>query len=259
MKNHRKFYTTLTDHDLGRITYGIPKSDKVGAADPNWLNQWIEANGPYLFHSTEPSAKEKILQEGLIPHDRGPGSIYDADLVPRRNHSYLQTYPHWSDHAKLLGIDLRKINPRRLNGDEDAFASEKDARRWGLPIPDARRLPYGYDVDEYTGEEDRNRPFHVKELHAPENQFTTRYWNNLGHWADDVGIYLPEQTAHSLNYHSTVAVEGGVPSDALLDGQDAYDHMHELLPNSWRQVPWGGGFKFQKHVVPYSEEQSVAA
>ena len=34
---------------------------------------------------------DKILKEGLIPHDvHGHGSIYDKELVPRANHSYIK-------------------------------------------------------------------------------------------------------------------------------------------------------------------------
>lgn len=65
------------------------------AADPYWLDNWIQRNGPYLYHSTQsPDQIPSVLEKGLIPwdHPDNPsGSSHGGGwLEPRPGHVYLR-------------------------------------------------------------------------------------------------------------------------------------------------------------------------
>jgi hypothetical protein len=217
----KKFTTSNEDHERGKRRWGLPKPHnrrKISAADPEWLNKWIQANGPYLIHSTSGSdTRDKILREGLIPHDQpNPaddlgmpiGSQYGGYLYPRANHVYAKA---WRPTNKLflhtvIGIDLRKLDPTRINADEDAFTHLSDQKSWGLPLREV-------DIDDGFSKEDEGR----------------------GAWADRVGLNDPAHVAHSLNSFGTVAVQGGVSPEALVNSDVLSKEPRDTL-----QIPYGG-------------------
>jgi hypothetical protein len=204
--NRRKFTTTDEDHERGKLKWGlpIPHVFKRSAVDPDWLNEWINKNGPYMMHQTQsPWHRDKIMNEGLIPHDQGPGSIYSRDLVPRANHSYIQTPRHkmgdrLGDDTQIY-VDLRRLDPQRINADEDAFSRTSEQQRWGLPITGDHR----------PGPDEGYSDFHLQD----ENGQFYRHW---GEWADHHKLNGPDHTAHSLNSNHTLAIHGGIDPNALV-------------------------------------------
>lgn len=217
-QNHRKFLTTAQDHERGKKRYGLPKPfnhnvlpfRKKAKVDANWLDEFISRYGPYLWHQTSDNdTRDRILEEGLIPHDAGPGSIYTQTIVPRENHAYVRRIATQTPEAKgfypeewqrkAVAVDLRKIDPHHLNADEDAFANLNDMRAVGIPdsVDHLDRL-----IINYNG----------KEHHTP-------HW---GHWGDHFELNEPWDTAHSLNKIGTAAIYGGVEPRALLSAEDAF-------------------------------------
>ena len=106
-----------------------------------WLDKHIRDNGPFAFHVTRGAASaRKVAREGLVPWDApGRASRY-ADrphLLPRPDHVYAYTrVPGDCFDAKraqrVVAIDLRRIDPRRIVADEDMFL-----RLPGSPLGDA--------------------------------------------------------------------------------------------------------------------------
>ena len=198
LKKPNKFETDEIDHERGKAKWGLPKSHKRSAADPQWLQEWIATNGPYMFHSTSPKAKRKILKEGLIPHDQGPGSVYQGAMTPRANHSYLR---HVNLGPHNVAVDLRKIDPNTLNADEDAFMHSGIQEHFNLhPSAIIGQEPNTHVVEDVGNGQTQEYP------HA-------------GAWVDYHNLNDPSHVAHSLNYFGTVAVHGGVPPEAIMDAK----------------------------------------
>lgn len=236
--HHPKHHTTLSDHERGKARYGLPKPHKTrklvlfpkrrkkGAADPQWLQQWIKTNGPWLYHSCDPRVRDKILKEGLIPHDLGPGSVYSGALVPRENAVYVRAIPQSpmhgrSDYAHVLknrvAIDLRKLDPNRIQADEDAWGNGETVHRdLGIPRTYERypggNMALGQVIEDSEG-----------------NQFP-----NWGAWADHWQLNQPGHTAHSLNHLHTASIFGGVSPDALMPAEHV--HLGELSPPMIKQA-----------------------
>ncbi len=169
------------------------------AADPNWLNSWIAANGPYAYHTfSDPSIAEKISKEGLLPWDH-PHNTSRSDYLggpyePRKNHVYLGVPDSYIDingnpymglqykNDYVARVDLRKLDPKRLNADEDSVHS--------LPVP------FGLG----TGTVTKDSPY-----------------QSYGEWADN----NPQVSNHPLNVQRSVernkaiAHEGPIPLDAI--------------------------------------------
>ncbi len=166
------------------------------AADPDWLNSWIAANGPYAYHSFgRPKVGESISEKGLLPwdHPENPSkSPYVGALQPRANHAYMGVAKEWPhpEHGRpwrglhykqpwVARIDLRKLDPSKLNADEDSLAR-------------FRRTP---DSTPYNREG----------------------YDSYGAWADA----FPEYANHPLNVQrsmegwNTFAHEGPVPPEAI--------------------------------------------
>jgi len=144
------------------------------AADPNWLNAWIKANGPYAYHAVWPrdgvdvsQQIESIKREGLIPGRRAPLHKQEPQIdpddygtehdwldwfqTPRPGHVYLGLpgAPHVHGQPHTFRVDLRKLDPARLNPDEDHL-HENDhtlpARFPGRTLGEiAEHLDYGAD------------------------------------------------------------------------------------------------------------------
>ena len=122
-----------------------------------WLDAYIRDNGPFAFHVTRSVAvARKVAREGLMPWD-APGRVSRyADrpvLLPRPGHVYAYTRPpgvcfNAETAKRVVTIDLRRIESRRVVADEDMFlrqpgsqsGDEAEARRRrcnvALPPPD---------------------------------------------------------------------------------------------------------------------------
>ena len=264
--NPRKLITTMQDHERGKKRWGFPKprafSFKRAAVDPDWLQKWMEVNGPYMTHQTDSEAtRQKIEQEGLIPHDQGPGSQYDGTLVPRANHSYLaRNLKSLSAYSRLgegalknstVAVDLRKLDPNRINADEDAFdqnAPFREGDKPGLRGQLPRDVPWPRET---RGDEPGFPGVHGV-VDTEGNRFP-----NMGEWADRTNVTAPHHTAWSLNTMGHAAIEGGVHPEAIVP----VDAARQDLEQNWPQVQLPDGYGPSHKVVPIAqpaEEQRAA-
>lgn len=157
------------------------------AADPNWLDNYIQRNGPYLYHATQtPEQVDSLLTHGILPWDH-PNNPYGSahgggSLEPRPGHVYLKTYTPKRQMDRTVAVDLRKLDPGLLNPDEDNMIGNTP---WHFPPPQRSM----YEPNE-TG----------------------------GSWAERWQMNEPSQTAYSLegiNGLPTVAYRGVIPPEAI--------------------------------------------
>ena len=252
--NMRKLYTTAEDHERGKRRWGFPRPHqpvRQAAADPQWLQRWIEANGPYMVHQTDgDQTREKIMQEGLIPHDQGPGSQYSGSLVPRANHVYASrnlasldpsdkgvrrfdlTYNDRGETAgqrRTVAIDLRKLDPSRINPDEDAFDPSGNYRS---RVPANFPLEQPADVPAFRRQNDDvpedGMTWHRQRIHDSNGGV----FENGGEWADRNNITQPHHTAWSMNTIGNAAIQGGVPPEALVRPKEAFEDLQANYPHA---------------------------
>lgn len=209
-----KYWTDLRKHTRGKAMHNLRWGFPVhAAADPQWLENFMRLNGPYLYHGTTAHAAKSILRDGLYPHDdpelAGPEeydewgdavpashSDYDPYMRPRPNHVYLGT-PKFINQMgygagkpgqggrQVLKVDLRKLKPENLNADEDHFGVNS------YPHPIRDQVWGEYPPPEPGGEE------------------------GLGDWADYVNLGQdPEETHYSMG-NGSVAHNGHIPPSAI--------------------------------------------
>ena len=150
----------------------LSSSRTAMAMDPDFLQSWIAEHGPYMYHGAHSrdgldaeTIAAKIQREGLqpnqrpaptpedypepLPHEIANG-FYDynddnrhgelADILekhwlhPRQNHVFMTTSPETAYGKPLFRVDLRKLDPRNLNADDD-WLRENDAHSEPLSIP----------------------------------------------------------------------------------------------------------------------------
>ena len=176
------------------------------AADPEWLNEWIATNGPYVYHGahsrTGKDAEEvaqDILANGIMPNGDGreqdpwpgpvpegvddewegydPGSPHDQWwLTPRQDHVYMAVDPRSAYGEPLFRVDLTKLDPALINPDEDV---------WRDTWPDHLVGPYEGD-------------------------------KSLGEQAHEYGLGdNPEDTHGGIAGQGTMAYNGTIPSEAI--------------------------------------------
>lgn len=229
-----KVFTDEVTHARSlKIHQKVQEAPRTAAADPEWLKHWIEHNGPYLQHSTTERAYPLILRDGLLPHDRGPGSQYDGHLVPRENSVYMRT-PDAQRGAANLYIDLRKLDPKNLIEDEDQMHGVRGYHEGRLdPFTHLESYPepiQSYPQGAYEG------------VHG---QGFRPYAHN-GDWADnheEGDKDTPDRVARSLNgprvhlgMPGTIAHRGSIPPEAIIPH---WKFQEESLQNKWGQGPRG--------------------
>jgi predicted RNA-binding Zn-ribbon protein involved in translation (DUF1610 family) len=176
------------------------------AADPEFVNDWIQRNGPYLYHGARAFQGEdindvvkRIQQEGLRPNMRNadnphPGKPQNDDdwmmydeyyLHPRPGHVFMTTDPQSVYGPHVFRVDLRKLDSANLNPDDDLL---RDHSGTG---PEESRIP---EIEPPSGEP--GEP-------------------TLGEKAEalDFGSN-PEHTHQSFDY-GVIAHRGAIPPDAI--------------------------------------------
>lgn len=93
--------------------------------------KYVRRRGPFLFHVTDNECVDSILRQGLVPGAREPN--FDPHLS-RPRHIYLCTHRTaiWSLSGYfdctwgncVLRVDVRHLNPRRFNADEENWRGE---------------------------------------------------------------------------------------------------------------------------------------
>jgi len=210
------------------------------AIDSHALGGWIALHGPYLFHVTSDDAtRQKILREGLIPWDDGPGSSAWNDepfLMPRPGHVYLGTENFMRTLAASLGVqshtllrvDLRRLDPQRVNPDEDIF----------LPCGYLGKLnPSAFGIEDPTGLVDDPR-YNIGRDERP--------YASYGEWAEDIDFGRDGSVTEASLEYGAVSFRGIVAPAALeavrVTGETVATAM--LRPNApsetqWRHLPVG--------------------
>ena len=206
------------------------------------IEKHVLEKGPYLYHRAPAESLPLILRQGLLPWDaeeredvpldwdEGSTTIYaDSRMSPRSDHVYIGTPGYVRRyHGIMLRIDLRELDPLRLDSDEDHFDLVRNAvpdwvlaqfvggdlppREWGSwsdyidpDCPECEGVGSDDPADcpccEGTG----------KDIYAD-----PRDEDSLGEWADrQAGILdAPEFVAHSLASGS-LAVRGQIPAQAV--------------------------------------------
>jgi hypothetical protein len=149
------------------------------AADPQWIQRWIQENGPYLYHGASPrygedpqAITDSILREGIKPDMRAPEEwpawtpeeeqqgyrtdenydeldpeLEEAWHNPRPGHTFLTTTPDGAYGPPTFRVDLRKLDPANLNPDDDYM------RDMGFPTHYKQTIPpksLGEQAEEYN-------------------------------------------------------------------------------------------------------------
>lgn len=232
---YNKFVTTDEQHQRARAKHFERRLEEMwnhtSAADPEWLRRYMEEHGPYLYHGTPTkSVQESIMQHGLFPHDHDvPDNSFNSTqpaidewgyevepsrsrwggkyLEPRADHVYLGTPTKAAGYVEpgggMVAIDLRKLDPSKMNADEDAFLINN-------PHPEAQKF-YDETSDAY------DPPVSGYDWHHG--------METLGQWADrlQLGNHNPEETHHSLANHGSIAYNGVIPPEAILPGNSYWE------------------------------------
>ena len=195
--------------------------DRTSAADPEWLQRWIEINGPYLYHYTHPHLLGTIKNRGIIPWNapiaEPPGSEWEGQaLQPRPGHVYLTSNPEVKMDAEegrqgQVAVDIRNLDPSRFMPDEDAAVTR---------FPKWKEIP-GYE-----------------DLSDPEAIETYKY--PRGQWAEDRNLTHPAMVEDSL-HHGTVAYRGSIPPEAIADVRSPLEepnapYMHPFARGNLSQL-----------------------
>src|SRR5208282_5396941 len=153
--------------------------ERVGmAADPAFIQNWINRHGPYVYHDTHPERAESILQNGLLPWDH-PDNPQQSPYAgggsqPRPGHVYLKAPGEGRGRINppegTLRIDLRKLDPALMNPDEDLLYHYPSLRM------------------------ERGFPPEKDEFHG----WKAVPWNNRGEYAEYHQLNDPELTEKSI-------------------------------------------------------------
>lgn len=186
------------------------------AADPKWLDSYMEKNGPYLYHITDPENVPSILQHGLIPWDqlgdRGTPQDHGTPFLrPRPGHTYLRyesdpLNEHHPNYSGLLKVDLSKLDPERLNPDEDSMVDGPGWRDkgeslgdiaqtegWSDPKHTQRSLEKGKKTVAYEG------TIPPDAIEAPNYQEAKPIYTSANEADDDLKAWLDSFTVEEAN------------------------------------------------------------
>lgn len=282
--NPKKYFTTKEQQQ--RRMQGKQKRQQYKrgmAVDPEWWEQYIQYN-PYMYHATGEDAMYDILDEGLLPWDYEIGdpdgeahrSSWNDALRPRPGHVYMGTKDfvenlagHHGWKNRMVQIDLSKLDPGKVNADEDSFTNSypylRDVHR-GYPKPMhhpaiERVVPYekGKEIDDKLDSLDHETWTDRKETMLKWlDEQGIPHEHSFGDWANRFDLTHPEQTKHSLNNFGALAYSGEIPSHAC----EEYEHGEEC-PSCGNRDP--GGSLWEDHLggiegsCPYCEWDSEDA
>ena len=265
--NLDKFHTTVEEHQKSLKKYGPLKTHKKkkAAIDPDVLNEYIEKNGPYMYHSTHPANVNSILENGLLPKEEtgvyqfGPGGM-QPELGSRPNHTYIG-HEHVANQyfGPTLRVDLRKLDPNLINLDED-YAHFRRPRQL-KHNPNEPELPGESDIEPWDSWE-AERGWDKAKFNEIKSPYEYYKWPTLGEWAESHSHILdhPDWIRASLEYHGnlpSLAIKGGVPADAI----DLHPHYENADFNSAEFAPPKDPLEWYKNQAPhaYGEGMEVNA
>jgi hypothetical protein len=261
--NPGKFFTSETQHERRKRNW-LEWLWKRSAADPEFIQQWIQEHGPYMYHATTRDGLKKITDEGIFPHDHlgtgesqwyCPSDFCDhkqsdppkpgnrtGDMCPKCGDTYLKEMPGHSNSEYAGGY----WEPRQGHvyladkGYVDNYSMRRDA---SLVRVDLRKL----DPKLMSADEDHWHPNNpkldmshpvVKSLYEtdppPDIYNHATDGMGLGEWADHVNLgHEPEETHYSMGMGS-LAYNSHIPADAIEHvspyGYQPYQHDAEGKP-----------------------------
>jgi hypothetical protein len=234
------------DHYRGIEPQGTRHSSKEGepsaggfdklamAADPEWINRWIQENGPYLYHGAHPrdgrpqeEVAQSILTQGLIPNQQRTQPPYPGEsqnLCPGCETKgsigddgvcfVCGQNAHDAPLNPGLDQDLEEwwLHPRSNH----VFMVTNPHQAYGRPLfrIDLRRL----DPAKLKADDDMLRDYHPEKInfHKWTEPTETNPPRTLGEQAEAIGWGdNPEDTHNSFEQHGVVAHEGPIPPEAI--------------------------------------------
>jgi hypothetical protein len=170
------------------------------------LDRFVRERGPRLFHASRAAAAEPILHSGLMPGSEIGVCNKAGFHKTRRGHVYLceretaETTVEVMAPRALFSIDLRFLEPERINPDEDmVFFS------WLHPNDTWSGEPHWIDV---------MPPFNLSEdqpfIEGPNGEGTLAYWAET-----TLGFDSEEITRKSL-WRGRIAYQGTISPAALV-------------------------------------------
>jgi hypothetical protein len=214
LHNRLKEFAAAKGYSIGETPHHSSLRESM-AADPNFVNDWIQRNGPYVYHGarafgndTPESVVQRIQQEGLKPDMRNPDNphpgkpqndddwmMYDEYyLHPRPGHVFMTTTPEQAYGPHLFKVDLRKLDPAKINPDDDLLRDYS-----------------GSPATQYTGE--------FPEIEGPTGEPGEP---TLGEQAEKLNFGSdPTHTERSFHY-GVIAHQGPIPPEAI-----------EYVPHEW--------------------------
>jgi len=207
-KVHPKFQTSLKDHQKSVRKYGPLKTHKVrNFKKRSVLNEQqakeLFAEDPYMYHDVSAARSkdgwiehipviDSIFKNGILPKEQTGIAEYDDWLTSRPDHVYIGKKDFYSKSRKpALRVDMSKVDPSTLAPDEDLF-----------PV-------YGYN----------NNYSHLidfKNIKSPPFEQEQHQGSTLGDWMHEHShLDTPKNVKASKNLIGSVAVNGGVPADAI--------------------------------------------
>jgi len=183
------------------------------------LARWIEARGPYLYHVPDEGTQSSILEQGLLPWNQVPGRERPPEpWTPRPGHVYLgmRLILHeciGGAYEEMLCIDLRHLDPARLDPDEDAFWSDT------LGAGPLWRPDMGLTSPRETVRDENTYTDYLIAKHGElpyDVPADNRPYGNYGQWAEanDLGSN-PEHTLLSLEHCGTISYRGSISTGAI--------------------------------------------
>lgn len=202
------------------------------AADPTFIQKWVERNGPYLYHGAHPrngedpeQVAQTILAEGLQP-SRGrvqpeyPGS---SEIMHCENCGYVNNVKQLDENGEDC-LNCGKWLPLEPALEEwwhhprpnHVFMVADPEMAYGQPLfrIDLRKL----DPHKLKADDDYLRDYYPDKIQfhkwtepTPENPPRT-----LGEQAEAIGWGdNPDNTHGSLETHGVIAHEGPIPPEAI--------------------------------------------
>lgn len=251
--NPDKFFTSETQHERRKKNW-IEWLWKRSAADPDWINDWIANQGPYMYHGTTQEAIPKITSEGLFPHDhlgtgesvwKCPNCDYTQDKAPepwevdnsgemacpKCGDDFLKEQPTYSNSEYAGGY----WEPRQGHvylGTKEYSNNYAMKPNGALVRVDLRKLdPLSMSADEdhwHPNNANFNKDHPAISSVYDENPAPSIYdygesGEGLGHWADNIRLgQEPEETHYSMGMGS-MAYNGHIPAEAI-EHVSPYNH-----------------------------------
>lgn len=214
-KKSLKQYGPLKSHN-------VKKWKKKGAMDPQDHEDIFDNNDPYMYHGINIDASEimgpkeekeiihSIMNNGILPRTQTQSPFsFQGFWQSRPNHAYVgHREKGIFEDPPLFKIDMRKIDPAKINPDEDFVWNQYHGTS-----------PYQIDKEQLAilpkppkSEKDSDK--------------------SLGEWMHTYGPShwdSPHHTRESYFTEQSLAIDGGIPADAISINEEIFEENEIFL------------------------------